>query len=211
MVDLNISRANDTLLRYDTFDHLCQAVQYAPLVASTINAVASILLMSLCCFIFQLILVGTGRARADDGYAHLLSSHLVLAFTIFGMLFLLNVWNFIFILQTVPRLLQPQPATHFVTDDTMHREIGALFNPSYSALWWISLALYTVMMVLLNLDFLRKFCGVDQTARLKRLLQEAGNLPQSPAFSRLLAPAHAFSRLLTPSPASTRGSPPHCR
>ena len=59
---------------YATYEDLCQAVQYAPMVRALTDDTFDVNLFILASWlIISILILGTGRARANDGYSHLLS------------------------------------------------------------------------------------------------------------------------------------------
>jgi hypothetical protein len=59
---------------YATYEDLCQAVQYAPMVRALTDDTFDVSLFILASWlIISILILGTGRARANDGYSHLLS------------------------------------------------------------------------------------------------------------------------------------------
>ena len=80
---------------YATYEDLCQAVQYAPMVQILANDLIDVnIFLGLSWFAFSLVIFGTGRASADNGYEHLLSRHMLVAMVLFLVTLILTLYSF---------------------------------------------------------------------------------------------------------------------
>jgi hypothetical protein len=144
---------------YRAYEDLCQAVQY-----STMARGLSIDLMVITLFVFaswlvvSLHLLGTGRLRADNGYSHLFSRHMIVALLL-GLVQLMSmIFSCMRLLLIVPRLQSPRQAAYFDREDSMVEELP-LFCYSSDCIFyqlWGTVCLDGLIAIALNFDMLKK-------------------------------------------------------
>ena len=145
---------------YATYEDLCQAVQYAPMVKvlqDDLNDVHILIFLSWA--IISFFLFGTGRARADDGYKHLLSPHMLVAFLLGVVQLIATLFSFMRLFIVVIRLSVPRPAAYFDRTDMMTKyELPmTCYGECASFKVWSKYVLYGLILFALNLDFLQKY------------------------------------------------------
>ena len=149
---------------YATYEDLCQAVQYAPMVKGLqddLNDVHIFIFISWAIVPFSIF--GTGRARADDGYSHLLSRHMLVAMVLGVVQLIATLFSFMRLIIVVIRLSVPRPAAYFDRTDVMTKYELPLtcYGECGSIKVWSKYVLYGLILFTLNFDFiLKKF--VDQ-------------------------------------------------
>jgi hypothetical protein len=176
---------------YTTFEHLCQAVQYAPMVEAVGQDLCDVILFMFIWWAFvSLILFGTGRARAEDGYSHLFTRHMIVFMGVISAQSILTLYAALRILVSVPQLHQPRPASFFAQTDTMFWELpltcysnkhqihhaGPLFGQSCTVLKGaLRVFLYWVAAAAINIDFLAAFASrlLRSTDAEQELVQQA--------------------------------------
>ena len=166
---------------YRTYEELCQAVQYSTMARGlSIDLELIHFFVAISWIVFSLFLLGTGRIRADNGYSHLFSRHMIV-----GMLLcLVQLMNMIFscmrLLLIVPRLQSPRQAAYFVREDSMEEELP-LFCYSSDCIFyhlWGTVCLYVLIIVVLNFDFLAKYAsqlGGNADKELQKAIDELKN------------------------------------
>jgi hypothetical protein len=163
---------------YPTYEYLCQAVQYAPMNRALLNDCHKVVLFILVgWFLVSMLLFGTGRARADQGYSHMFSRHMLFAMLL-GLAQLSNTFfSFARLLLIVPLLRLPRPGTYFDRTDLFTKELP-LTCYGYvcdQLIYWGFLALYVIITFALNFDFLKKFASrlrISDEAQ-KQMVEEA--------------------------------------
>ena len=145
---------------YATYEDLCQAVQYAPMVKGLqddLNDVHIFIFISWAIVPFSIF--GTGRARADDGYSHLLSRHMLVAMVLGVVQLIATLFSFMRLIIVVIRLSVPRPAAYFDRTDVMTKYELPLtcYGECGSIKVWSKYVLYGLILFALNLDFLQKY------------------------------------------------------
>ncbi len=147
---------------YRTYKDLCQAVQYSTMARGLSVDLSLIMIFVFACWgAVSMFLLGTGRLRANNGYSHLFSRHMIV-----GMLLcLVQLMNMIFscmrLLLLVPRLQTPRQAAYFEREDSMVEELP-LFCYSSDCLMihqWGTICLHVLIAVVFNFDFLAKYAS----------------------------------------------------
>ena len=106
---------------YATYEDLCQAVQYAPMVQALGGDIIDVnIFLGLSWFAISLVIFGTGRASADNGHEHLLSRHMLVAMVLFLVTLIMTLFSFMRLLIIVQRLSEPRPAAYFDRTDLMN-------------------------------------------------------------------------------------------
>ena len=145
---------------YASFEDLCQAVQYAPMVRAVGVDVSKVLLYNFVAWLFiSLLVFGTGRASPTNGYAKLLSRHMLVAMML-GLAQLLSAfYAFMRLLLLVPLLRLPRPAAYFDRTDLMVGRELPLVPGSYGTFanydFWVTILVHVLIAVALNFDFLK--------------------------------------------------------
>ena len=173
--------ANVSFLGYTSFDALCQAVQYAPMSDAVGNDAVGICMFNFAAYLLRQYLIGTGRVRADDGYAGLRSPPLLMAI---GVMILQALCAFVMMLrviQIVPMLLAPRPASFFVTAEVMsHERPSWCYGDCNETRFWLATLLNLVVLVLVNFDSIKSYAAAkfsklvtkEEFAILEKALQE---------------------------------------
>jgi hypothetical protein len=150
---------------YPTYEDLCQAVQYAPMNRALLNDCHKVVLFILVGWLLvSMLLFGTGRARADQGfsgYSHMFSRHMLFAMLL-GLAQLSNTFfSFARLLLIVPLLRLPRPGTYFDRTDLLTKELPLTCygNVCDLLIYWGFLALYVIITFALNFDFIAKFAS----------------------------------------------------
>ncbi|KOO30294.1 trafficking protein particle complex 8 [Chrysochromulina tobinii] len=147
---------------YRTYEDLCQAVQYSTMARGlSIDLELIHFFVAISWVVVSLFLLGTGRLRADNGYSHLFSRHMIV-----GMLLcLVQLMNMIFscmrLLLIVPRLQSPRQADYFEREDSMEEELP-LFCYSSDCIFyhlWGTVCLHALIAIVFNFDFLAKYAS----------------------------------------------------
>ena len=155
---------------YASFEDLCQAVQYSPMVQAVGVDVAKVLLFNFVSWLLVSVLVfGTGRASADKGYAQLLSRHMLVAMVLGFAQLVSAIYSFLRLLLLVPLLRLPRPAAYFDRPDLIVRELPFfLYGRSTDFDFWLAIFVHVLIAIALNFDFLKKYAS-----GLSRVEQEA--------------------------------------
>jgi hypothetical protein len=146
---------------YASFEDLCQAVQYAPMVGAVGIDVSKVLLYSFVAWLFiSLLVFGTGRASPTNGYAHLLSRHMIVAMML-GLVQLISAfYAFMRLLLLVPLLRLPRPAVYFDQTDLMARELPLYFYGTFTLFdFWGAMFVHVLIAVALNFDFFKTYAS----------------------------------------------------
>eukprot|EP00900_Chrysochromulina_parva_P014567 jgi/Chrpa1/23110/Chrysochromulina_OHIO_Genome00005157-RA len=146
---------------YASFEDLCQAVQYTPMLRAVGIDVFKVLLFSCLAWLFiSLLVFGTGRASPTNGYAHLLSRHMIVAMML-GLAQLVSaLYAFVRLLLLVPLLRLPRPAAYFDRTDSMARELPLYFyGPFLFYDFWATIFVYVLIAVALNFDFFKTYAS----------------------------------------------------
>jgi len=144
---------------YATYEDLCQAVQYAPMVQALTYDLFHVHLFILASWlIISILIFGTGRALAEDGYSHLLSRHMLVAILLGLASLILTLFSFVRLLILVLRLSSPRPAAYFDRTDLMNKYELPLtcYGNCNSICFHAQLALYFLILFALNFDFILK-------------------------------------------------------
>ena len=155
---------------YTSFEDLCQAVQYTPMLRAVGVDVSKVLLYNFVGWVFiSLLVFGTGRASPTNGYVKLLSRHMIVAMVL-GLAQLISaVYSFLRLLLLVPLLRLPRPAAYFDRTDLMARELPLYFYGPYFIFYdfWGTIFVHVLIAIALNFDFLKKYAS-----RLRRVDEE---------------------------------------
>ena len=148
---------------YATYEGLCQAVQYAPMVRAVKEDLIDVNLFILFSWVtISILILGTGRARAnDDGYSHLLSRHMLVAMVLGLVSLILTLFSFMRLLLIGLRLSAPRPAAYFDQTDLMKTYELPLFcyGECGAIRFWVKLVLYLLILFALKIDFLAKYAS----------------------------------------------------
>jgi hypothetical protein len=149
---------------YTTYEDLCQAVQYAPMVRALKEDLIEVnLFIFMSWAIISILILGTGRARADDdGNSHLLSRHMLVAMVLGLVSLIMTLFSFMRLLILVLRLSAPRPAAYFDRTDLMNKyELPLTCYGECGTVWFsCKLLLYFLILLALNFDFiLKKFAS----------------------------------------------------
>jgi hypothetical protein len=109
----------------------------------------------------SMLLFGTGRARADQGYSHMFSRHMLFAMLLGIAQLSITFFSFARLLLIVPLLRLPRPGTYFDRTDLLTKELP-LTCYGYvcdQLIYWGFVALYVIITFALNFDFLSKFAS----------------------------------------------------
>jgi hypothetical protein len=142
---------------YASFEDLCQAVQYTPMVRAVGVDVTKVLLYNCLAWVFiSLLVFGTGRASSTNGYAKLLSRHMLVAMVL-GLAQLVSaLYAFMRLLLLVPLLRLPRPSAYFDRTDLMARELPFVFYGTITFYdFWGAIFVHVLIAVALNFDFLK--------------------------------------------------------
>ena len=111
--------------------------------------------------IISILILGTGRARADDdGNSHLLSRHMLVAMVLGLVSLIMTLFSFMRLLILVLRLSAPRPAPYFDRTDLMNKyELPLTCYGECGTVWYCcKYLLYLLILLALNFDFiLEKF------------------------------------------------------
>jgi hypothetical protein len=136
-----------------------------------------ILLFVFVFYFFSLILLGTGRLRANkaSGYSHLFSRHMIVAMLL-GLVQLMNmIFSCMRLLLIVPRLQSPRQAAYFDREDSMVEELP-LFCYSSDCIFyqlWGTVCLDGLIAIALNFDMLKKILAQKKAEQeLKKAKEE---------------------------------------
>eukprot|EP00900_Chrysochromulina_parva_P021163 jgi/Chrpa1/3680/Chrysochromulina_OHIO_Genome00009533-RA len=140
---------------YVTYEDLCQAVQYAPMVqALGVDLFNVNLFLGLSWFAISLVIFGTGRASADDGYEHLLTRHMQIAMMLFLVTLIMTLYSFMRLLIIVQRLSVPRPAAYFDRTDLMNKYELPLICYGECDMNKYRYVLYFLIALAFNFDFI---------------------------------------------------------
>ena len=147
---------------YASFDDLCQAVQYAPMVRAVGVDVSKVLLFnSVAWLLISLLVFGTGRATADKNYAQLLSRHVLVAMVLGFAQLVSAFYSFLRLLLLVPLLRLPRPAAYFDRPELMARELPFfLYGRATDFDFWLAIFVHVLIAIALNFDFLKKYASL---------------------------------------------------
>ena len=146
---------------YASFEDLCQAVQYAPMVRAVGVDVSKVLLFNMVAWILiSLLVFGTGRATADRNYAQLLSRHVLVAMVLGFAQLVSAFYSFLRLLLLVPLLRLPRPAAYFDRPELMARELPFfLYGRATDFDFWLAIFVHVLIAIALNFDFLQKYAS----------------------------------------------------
>jgi len=145
---------------YATYEDLCQAVQYAPMVQALGGDVVDVnVFIFAIWFLISLFIFGTGRASADDGYEHLLSRHMLVAMGLTLVTLIMMLYSFVRLLIIVQRLSVPRPAAYFDRTDLMNKYELPLtcYGNCIPIFFYSRYVLYFLIVLAINFDFLKKY------------------------------------------------------
>ena len=145
---------------YATYEDLCQAVQYAPMVQALGGDIIDVnIFLGLSWFAISLVIFGTGRASADNGYEHLLSRHMLVAMVLFLVTLIMTLYSFLRLLIIVQRLSVPRPAAYFDRTDLMNKYELPLtcYGECAFILFYSRYVLYFLIALACNFDFFEKY------------------------------------------------------
>ena len=165
---------------YSSFEDLCQAVQYTPMVRAVGVDSTKVLLFNWVAWLLISVLVfGTGRASANNGYAQLLSRHMLVAMVLGLAQLVWAFYSFMRLLLIVPMLRLPRPAAYFDRADSMARELPLYFYGTFTFYdFWGCIFVHVIIAVLLNFDFLKRYAsaigagGQDAVDELKEKMKD---------------------------------------
>ena len=168
---------------YASFESLCQAVQYAPMVqAESVDLFKVLLFNWLAWVLGSLLVFGTGRASLKNGYAQLLSKHMLVAMVLGLGQLMFACYSLMRLLLLVPMLRLPRPAAYFDEKGLMSLELPLYCYGNTCTLYdfggtiWV----HVLIAVALNFDFLKKYASAigagDQAAidKLKEKMRKEG-------------------------------------
>eukprot|EP00900_Chrysochromulina_parva_P012971 jgi/Chrpa1/21675/Chrysochromulina_OHIO_Genome00011508-RA len=163
---------------YATYEGLCQAVQYAPMVRAVKEDLIDVNLFIFFSWVtISILILGTGRARASDGYSHLLSRHMLVAMVLGLVSLMLTLFSFMRLLLIGLRLSAPRPAAYFDQTDLMKTYELPLFcyGECGAIRFWVKLVLYLLILFALKFDFLALYASRlrDPNEVQKEQLEEA--------------------------------------
>jgi hypothetical protein len=144
---------------YATYEDLCQAVQYAPMVRALKEDLIEVnLFIFISWAIISILILGTGRARPDDNYSHLLSRHMLVAMVLGLVSLIMTLFSFMRLLILVLRLSAPRPAPYFDRTDLMNKyELPLTCYGECGTVWFCcKYLLYFLILLALNFDFILK-------------------------------------------------------
>ena len=143
---------------YATYEDLCQAVQYAPMVRALTDDTFDVNLFILASWlIISILILGTGRVRAVNGYSHLLSPHMLVAILLGLVSLIMTLFSFMRLLLLVLRLSVPRPAPYFDRTDLMNKyELPLTCYGECVSIWFYgkNVALLLLILFALNFDFI---------------------------------------------------------
>ena len=168
---------------YASFERLCQAVQYAPMVQAESVDLFKVLLFNWVAWVLGSLLVfGTGRASLKNGYAQLLSKHMLVAIVL-GLGQLMSAsYSLMRLLLLVPMLRLPRPAAYFDENGLMSLEQPLYCYGNTCTLYDFggTIFVHVLIALALNFDFLKKYASAigagDQAAinKLKEKMRKEG-------------------------------------
>ena len=169
---------------YATYEDLCQAVQYAPMVRALTDDTFDVNLFILASWlIISILILGTGRARANDGYSDLLSPHMLVAILLGLVSLIMTLFSFMRLLLLVLRLSVPRPAPYFDRADLMNTyEFPLTCYGNCVSIWFYckNVALLLLILFALNFDFFKKYAFPVEHAIKK--LRDQGWDDDAPSF-----------------------------
>jgi hypothetical protein len=156
---------------YESFESLCQAVQYAPMVRAVGVDLLKVLAFNwLAWMLGSLLVFGTGRASASNGYAQLLSKHMLFAIVLALGQLMSACYALMRLLLLVPMLRLPRPAAYFDEKGLITRELPLYcYGTTCSDYDYAgTIFVHVVIALALNFDFLKKYASAigagDQAA-----------------------------------------------
>jgi hypothetical protein len=148
---------------YSSFEKLCRAVQYAPMVGAVDVDLTKVLVFGVVAWLLiSLLVFGTGRANPNDDYAHLLSRHMLVAMVL-GLGQTMNtVYAFVRLLLIVPLLRLPRPAAYFDEKGLMDLELPLYCHGSACNLYDFSatMLVHVLIFIVVNFDFLKRYTSL---------------------------------------------------
>ena len=168
---------------YASFESLCQAVQYAPMVqAESVDLFKVLLFNWLAWVLGSLLVFGTGRASLKNGYAQLLSKHMLVAMVLGLGQLMFACYSLMRLLLLVPMLRLPRPAAYFDEKGLMSLELPLYCYGNTCTLYDFggTILVHVLIAIALNFDFLKKYASAigagDQAAidKLKEKMRKEG-------------------------------------
>ena len=148
---------------YSSFEKLCRAVQYAPMVGSVDVDLTKVLVFGIVAWLLiSLLVFGTGRANPNNDYAHLLSPHMLVAMVL-GLGQTMNtVYAFVRLLLIVPLLRLPRPAAYFDEKGVMDLELPLYCHGSACNLadFYATMLGHVLIFIVVNFDFLKRYASL---------------------------------------------------
>jgi len=171
---------------YASFDDLCQAVQYTPMVRAVgVDSTKVLLFNWVAWLLISLLVFGTGRASANNGYAQLLTRHMLVAMVLGLAQLAWAFYSFMRLLLNVPMLRLPRPAAYFDRTDSMARELPLYFYGTFTFYdFWGSIFVHVLIAVLLNFDFLKKYASAIGAGGQKAVDELKEEMRQSKQWER---------------------------
>jgi len=134
--------------------------------------------------IISILILGTGRARANDGYSDLLSPHMLVAILLGLVSLIMTLFSFMRLLLLVLRLSVPRPAPYFDRTDLMNKyEFPLTCYGNCVSIWFYckNVALLLLILFALNFDFFKKYAFPVEHA-IKKLRENQGWDDDAPSF-----------------------------
>ena len=148
---------------YASFEKLCRAVQYAPMVGAVDVDLSKVLVFVIVAWLLiSLLVFGTGRANPNDDYAHLLSPHMLVAMVL-GLGQTMNtLYAFMRLLLIVPLLRLPRPAAYFDEKGVMDLELPLYCHGSVCnyADYFGTMLVHVLIFIVINFDFLKRYASL---------------------------------------------------
>ena len=162
---------------YASFESLCQAVQYAPMVQAVSVDLAIVLIFNWVAWLLGSLLVfGTGRASLKNSYAQLLSKHMLVAMVLGLGQLMIACFSLVRLLTLVPMLRLPRPAAYFDEKRLMYWELPFFcYDTCTINYYWVSIFVHVLIAVALNFDFLKKYAsaiGAGDQSAIKKLKEK---------------------------------------
>jgi len=163
---------------YASFESLCQAVQYAPMVQAESVDIFKVLLFNCVAWVLGSLLVfGTGRASLKNGYAQLLSKHMLVAMVLGLGQSMSAFYSLMRLSLLVPKLGLPRPAAYFDKTGLMSLELPLYCYGNTCTYYDFggTIIVHVLIVVAFNFDFLKKYAsaiGAGDQAAIKKLKEK---------------------------------------
>ena len=148
---------------YSSFEKLCRAVQYAPMVGAVDVDLTKVLVFGIVAWLLiSLLVFGTGRANPNNDYAHLLSPHMLVAMVLALGQTMNTVYAFVRLLLIVPLLRLPRPAAYFDEKGMMDLELPLYCHGSVCNLadFYATMLGHVLIFIVVNFDFLKRYASL---------------------------------------------------